>query len=231
MEEKENKKGSEKENLKDRVEDLKNTVSGKAEEFAKDAKGKAENLAGKALDATEKLINDVFKKNKPEDAEYEEEKIDPKDIEIAELKRELDELRDKYVRLYADFDNARKRMAKDRIELIQTASKDVLKDLLPVIDDFERALKAAENSQDVSVIKEGEKLIHTKLVNTLASKGLKAMESIGKEFDVNVHEAVTEIPAPTPELAGKVVDEVEKGYYLNDKIIRFAKVIVGKKAE
>lgn len=231
MEEKENKKGSEKENLKDRVEDLKNTVSGKAEEFAKDAKGKAENLAGKTLDAAEKLINDVFKKNKPEDAEYEEEKIDPKDIEIAELKRELDELRDKYVRLYADFDNARKRMAKDRVELIQTASKDVLKDLLPVIDDFERALKAAENSQDVSVIKEGEKLIHTKLVNTLASKGLKAMESIGKEFDVNVHEAVTEIPAPTPELAGKVVDEVEKGYYLNDKIIRFAKVIVGKKAE
>jgi molecular chaperone GrpE len=221
----------EKDNLKDRVEDLKNTVSGKAGEFAKEAKDKAENFAEKTLDAAEKIMNDVFKKNKPEDADFEEEHVDPKDIEIKELKRELDELRDKYVRLYADFDNARKRMAKDRIELIQTAGKDVITSLLPVVDDFERSLKAQENSDDAASIKEGEKLIHTKLTNILASKGLKAMESIGKDFDVNVHEAITEIPAPKPELEGKVVDEVEKGYYLNDKIIRFAKVIVGKKAE
>src|SRR5688572_14181134 len=104
------KENTEKENLNERIEDIKNTVSEKAEEFAKDAKGKAENFAGKTLDAAEKLLNDVFKKNKPEDADFEEEKVDPKDIEITELKRELDELRDKYVRLYADFDNARKRM-------------------------------------------------------------------------------------------------------------------------
>ena len=227
----ENKEPNEKENLNERIEDIKNTVSGKAEEFAKDAKGKAENFAGKTLDAAEKLINDVFKKNKPEDADFEEEKTDPKDIEIVELKKELEELRDKYVRLYADFDNARKRMAKDRIELIQTAGKDVIKDLLPIVDDFERSIKAQENSQDVVGIKEGEKLIHTKLVTMLSSKGLKAMESIGNEFDVNHHEAITEVPAPTPEQEGKVIDEVEKGYYLNDKIIRFAKVIVGKKSE
>lgn len=228
---KENKEHTDKENLNERVENLKNAVSEKAEEFAKNAKEKAENLAEKTLDATEKLINDVFKKNKPEDAEFEEEKIDPKDVEIVELKGELDELRDKYVRLYADFDNAKKRMAKDRIELIQTAGKEVIKDLLPVMDDFERAQKALETSTDVNAVKEGMNLIYTKLTNNLSSKGLKAMESIGKEFDVHVHEAVTEIPVADPEQAGKVVDETERGYYLNDKIIRFAKVIVGKKTE
>lgn len=220
---------SEKDNLKDKVEDIKNQVTEKATEFAADAKDKAENFAGKTLDAAEKLLNDVFKKNKPEEAEFEEEVTDPKDIEIAELKKELEELRDKYVRLYADFDNARKRMAKEKLELILTASKDVVKDLLPVLDDFERAQKAVANSTDVNAVKEGLNLVHTKLVNTLSSKGLKAMEAIGTDFDVNHHEAITEIPAPTPEQEGKVIDEAEKGYFLNDKIIRFAKVIVGKK--
>ncbi len=222
---------SEKDNLKDKVEDIKNQVTEKANEFAAEAKDKAENFAGKTLDAAEKLLNDVFKKNKPEDAEFEEEKTDPKDIEIAELKKELDELRDKYVRLYADFDNAKKRMAKERLELILTASKDVMKDLLPVLDDFERAQKAVANSADVTAVKEGLNLVHAKLVNTLSSKGLKAMESIGTDFDVTHHEAITEIPAPTPEQEGKVIDEAEKGYFLNEKIIRFAKVIVGKKGE
>ena len=220
-----------KENLKDRVEEIKKTVNEKAEELAKEAKEKAEGIAGKTLDAAEKILNDVFKKNKAEDAEFEEEKTDPKDVEIDELKKELDELRDKYVRLYADFDNAKKRMAKEKLEIILTASKDVLKDLLPVLDDFERAQKAVANSTDVNAVKDGLNLVQTKLVNTLSSKGLKAMESVGKDFDVNHHEAITEIPAPTPEQAGKVIDEVEKGYFLNDKIIRFAKVVVGKKAE
>ncbi len=222
---------SEKDNLKDKVEDIKNQVTEKASEFAADAKDKAENFAGKTLDAAEKLLNDVFKKNKPEEAEFEEEITDPKDIEITELKKELEELRDKYVRLYADFDNARKRMAKEKLELILTASKDVVKDLLTVLDDFERAKKALEKSEDVNAVKDGLNLIHTKLISTLSSKGLKAMESIGADFDVNHHEAITEIPASTPEQEGKVIDEAEKGYFLNDKIIRFAKVIVGKKAE
>lgn len=218
---------NEKENLKDRVEDLKNTVSGKAEEIAKEARDKAETFAGKTLDNVEKLISDVFKKNKPEDAEYTEEITDPRDVEVAELKKEMDELRDKYVRLYADFDNYKKRTGKERLELIQTASKDVIKELLPVVDDFERALKAMENSSDANA-KDGMKLIYNKLVSNLSSKGLKAMESIGTDFNVELHEAITEIPAPSPELAGKVVDEIEKGYYLNGKLIRFAKVIVGK---
>lgn len=219
---------NEKENLKDKVEDIKNQVTEKATEFAADAKDKAETFAGKTLDAAEKLINDVFKKNKPEDADYEEEKTDPKDIEIAELKKELEELRDKYVRLYADFDNAKKRMARETNEITATAAKGVLKDLLPVLDDFDRAQKAIEKSEDVNAVKEGLNLVHNKLKTTLTNKGLKAMESIGKEFNIDEHEAITEIPAPTPELAGKVIDEVEKGYFLNDKLIRFAKVVVGK---
>ncbi len=223
-----NNESTEKENLNERVENIKNTVTEKATEFAADAKGKAETFAGKTLDAAEKLINDVFKKNKPEDAEFEEELVDPKDVEIDELKKELNELRDKYVRLFADFDNAKKRMAREKLEIIMTASKDVVKDLLPVLDDFERAMKAAESSTDENV-KAGIQLIHSKLQSMLATKGLKPMESIGKEFDTEQHEAITEIPASSPEMEGKVVDELEKGYLLNDKIIRFAKVIVGKK--
>lgn len=222
---------NEKETLKDKVEDLKHTVTEKAEEIrekAEELAGQAQDMAGKAMGTAEKIINDVFKKNQAEEAEFTEEKTDPKDIEIAELKKELDELRDKYVRLYADFDNAKKRMAKEKLELLLTASKDVIKDILPVLDDFERAQKAVEKTEDINAVKEGLTLVQNKLANTLSSKGLKAMESIGKDFDVEQHEAITEIPAPAPEQTGKVIDEVEKGYYLNEKIIRFAKVIVGK---
>ena len=223
-----NQENTEKDNLKDRVEDIKNTVSGKAEEFAKEAKGKAETFAGKTLDGVEKILNDVFKKNKPEDAEFEEEAINPKDIEIVELKKEMDELRDKYVRMYADFDNYKKRTAKEKYDMIQTASKDIIKELLPVVDDFERALKALEGNTEA---KNGMQLIYNKLIANLTSKGLTAMETVGNDFDVDVHEAITEVPVTDPNQAGKVVAEVEKGYYLNGKLIRFAKVIVGKKAE
>lgn len=219
---------SDKDNLKDRVEEIKKTVNEKAGEFAKGAKEKAEDLAGKTLDAAEKILSDVFKKDKAEEAEFEEEKTDPKDVEIAELKKEMDDLRDKYVRLYADFDNAKKRMAKEKLEIILTASKDVLTDMLPVLDDFDRAQKAVETSSDINAVKEGLTLVHAKLTNTLTAKGLTAMECVGKEFDVNNHEAITEIPAPTPEQVGKVIDEIQKGYLLNNKIIRFAKVVVGK---
>ena len=154
--------------------------------------------------------------------------VDPRDEEIASLKKQLEEYKDKHLRLYADFDNFKKRNAKERLELILTASKDVIKELLPVIDDFERALKAAETASDVAAVKEGMNLIYQKLVRNLEGKGLKAIEARGNAFDVELHEAITEIPAPTPDIAGKVIDEVEKGYYLNDKIIRFAKVVVGK---
>jgi molecular chaperone GrpE len=217
-----------KENLKDKAENLRNSINEKAEDFAKGTREKAESFAGRTIDAAEKLVNDLLGK-KPEDAEFEEVKTDPKDVEIAELKKELDELRDKYVRLYADFDNHRKRTAREKLEMMQVAGKDIILAVLPVIDDFERALKAADsNTEDAKTMREGMQLIYNKLVSNLASRGLKPMEAVGKDFNVELHEAITEIPAPSPEMAGKVIDEVEKGYYLNDKLIRFAKVIVGK---
>lgn len=150
------------------------------------------------------------------------------DSEIEKLQAELKEQKDKYIRLYAEFDNFRRRTAKERIELIQTAGKDVIISLLDVLDDCDRAEKQIQQSDDINQVKEGIQLVFNKLRGTLQSKGLKAMESINTDFDVEKHEAITEIPAPTESLKGKVIDEVQKGYYLNDKLIRFAKVVVGK---
>ena len=134
---------------------------------------------------------------------------------------------DKYLRLYAEFDNFRKRTLRERGDLIRNASIDVLEKLLPVLDDFDRA--AANPSDDVEVTREGQTLIHTKLRQLLEAQGLTKMEvNQGDAFDVDLHEAITNIPAPTPELAGKVVDVVEPGYKLNDKIMRYAKVVEGQ---
>jgi|SRR6218665_252064 len=147
--------------------------------------------------------------------------------ELEKLKAEVEAGKDKYLRLVAEFDNFRRRSAKERIETIQTAGKDVIKDLLDVLDDADRAQKQLDNSEDKPV-KEGVSLVFNKLRSVLQSKGLKPMDSIGKDFDTDLHEAITEIPAPTEELKGRVIDEVVKGYYLNEKIIRHAKVVVGK---
>jgi len=143
------------------------------------------------------------------------------------LKAEIAEANNKYVRLYAEFDNFKRRTSKERVEMIQTAGKDVIVSLLPVLDDFDRALKAMETANDVNAVKEGVLLVSGKLRNLLTQKGLKEMESKGTAFDADLHEAITNIPAPSDDLKGKVIDEVEKGYYLNDKVIRFAKVVVG----
>ena len=147
--------------------------------------------------------------------------------ELEKLKAELEAGKDKYLRLVAEFDNFRRRSAKERIELAQTAGCEVTQDLLEVLDDSDRAQKQLDSS-DGKEVKEGVTLVFNKLRSLLQSKGLKPMEAIGKDFDPDLHEAITEIPAPTKELKGKVVDEVVKGYYLNDKIIRHAKVVVGK---
>jgi molecular chaperone GrpE len=153
--------------------------------------------------------------------------LDPRDEQMSVLKKQVEEYKDKHLRLYADFDNFKKRNAKERLELILTAGKDVIQDLLPILDDFDRATKALKNSTDIAAVKEGMAIIQNKLIKTLESKGLKPIETIGKDFNVEQQEAITEIQA-SPDMAGKVIDEVEKGYYLNDKIIRFAKVVVGK---
>ena len=148
--------------------------------------------------------------------------------QIASLKNEIQELKDKYLRQVAEFDNFRKRNARERLDLIQTAGKDVIVSLLEVLDDCDRAEKQLAASEELGTMKEGILLIFNKLRIGLQAKGVKAMQSIGAPFNPDQHEAITEVPAPTEELKGKVIDEVEKGYYLNDKIIRFAKVVVGK---
>ena len=159
------------------------------------------------------------KENKKEDALKEE---------LESIKEKLKEKEDANLRLMAEFENYKKRTAKERLELLDTAEKDVILSLLPVIDDFDRAMKQFEDSHKDSPLFEGVKLIFHKFNNLLAQKNVKAMESIGKDFDPEFHEAVTEIPAPSKDLVNKVVDEIEKGYFINDKIIRFAKVVVGK---
>lgn len=141
---------------------------------------------------------------------------------------ELAEQKDKYLRLFAEFDNFKRRTAKERIEQMATAGKEVITDLLDVLDDADRAESLMTKTDDAAVIKEGVQLVFAKLRHRLEQKGLKPMQSIAQAFDADLHEAITEIPAPNPDMQGKVMDEVQKGYYLSDKIIRFAKVVVGK---
>jgi len=141
---------------------------------------------------------------------------------------ELKIVEDKYLRLYAEFDNFKRRTAAERLELFKSANQETLVALLPVLDDFERAMKSMQSSSDIDAVKIGVELVNGKLKNILTQKGLKQMESIGKEFDSEFHEAVTNIPAPSEELKGKVVDVLENGYFLNDKVVRFAKVVVGE---
>jgi molecular chaperone GrpE len=193
-------------------------------------------------------FNDMLKKKKKEDAEAPEntaemanengqtdaheevqstEQSEPEISLEDKHKEELAQANDKFLRLYAEFDNFLRRTAKEREDARKTEGKDVIIALLPVLDDFERALKSMENATDVVAVKEGVALIQNKIKNILTQKGLKEMQSIGTPFDADLHEAITNIPAPTDDMKGKVIDEMEKGYELNEKVIRFAKVIVG----
>ena len=148
--------------------------------------------------------------------------------ELETLRHELGEMKDKFIRKVAEFENFKKRSSKERMDLIQTAGKEVIVDLLEVLDDCERAEKQMSVSGEDNQTKEGLMLVFNKLKSILAAKGLRAMETINQDFDPDIHEAITEIPAPAEKLKGKVIDEIQKGYYLNDKIIRYAKVVVGK---
>lgn len=147
--------------------------------------------------------------------------------EVEKLKAQVDELNDRYLRQAAEFDNFRRRNARERVELIQTAGKDVITSLLEVLDDSERAQQQLEKTGDIAQVREGVSLVFSKLRNILSSRGLKPMDAKGKPFDADLHEAITEVEAGK-EWKGKVVDEITKGYYLNEKIIRHAKVVVGK---
>jgi molecular chaperone GrpE len=153
--------------------------------------------------------------------------IEEADNRTDQLKAELAEAKEKYLRMYSEFDNYKKRVNKERIELIKSAGADIIASLLPVLDDFERALKSFDNTTDVDALKEGISLISVKLKTTLQQKGLKEMESIGQAFDTDLHDALSNAPA-SEDMKGKIVEEVQKGYYLNDKVIRHAKVIIGQ---
>lgn len=145
-----------------------------------------------------------------------------------ELEQEVEKLNDKYLRLYSEFDNYRKRSLKERLELSKSAAADLITTLLPVLDDFERALDAMEAGEDKENANiEGINLVYTKLKNILALQGLELMKAKGEEFDTDFHEALTKMPAPTNDLKGKVVDVIQNGYLLNGKVIRYAKVVVG----
>ncbi len=148
--------------------------------------------------------------------------------ELETIENEIIDLKDKHIRLQADFDNYRKRTLKERMELLKTAGESVLMGILPVIDDFDRAMQTLDMVGEDSHIVDGMKLIYSKFQEFLKQNGVKEIEAIGQSFNTDLHEAITTIPAPSKELKGKIVDVVQKGYYLNDKVIRFSKVIIGE---
>lgn len=150
-------------------------------------------------------------------------------MEIEELNNQVAELKDKYLRLFAEFDNYKKRTIKEKVDMMKTAAQDTMSALLPVLDDFDRAKKNAQDENSVVHFdNEGVLLVYNKLIHSLNQKGLQPMESTGKDFNPEYHEAITEVPAPSDEMKGKIIDTIEKGYFLKDKLIRHAKVVVGK---
>lgn len=173
------------------------------------------------------VTDNIAEQNAAVAPEQEEVPATPKVYTEEEYQLKVNELNDKYLRLYSEFDNFRKRTLKEKIDLSRTASEEVIKELLPVLDDFDRALASMESTDKVEAVKEGVQLIHAKMKSVFASKGLKEIKSVGEDFNTDFHEAITSIPAPTEELKNKVVDEIQKGYLLHDKVIRFSKVITG----
>jgi len=148
--------------------------------------------------------------------------------EIEELEIQLAESKDKYLRLFAEFDNFKKRNIRERMDLLKNAGQDALSAMLPIVDDFDRAKASAEDEKTEETLSEGVLMVYNKMYNVLEGKGLKKMVSTGEAFDPELHEAITKIPAPTEEMKGKVIDTIEAGFYLNEKIIRHAKVVVGE---
>lgn len=177
---------------------------------------------------TAEEIDETVESSEKEEKQEEKHTSSPDGDELSQFKKENSELKDKFLRLAAEFDNYKKRTLKEKIEMMKTAATDTVSALLPVLDDFDRAKRNADSENSAETFSEGVSLVYQKLYNVLKQKGLQPMETDGQPFDPEYHEAITEIPAPTDDLKGKVVDTVEKGYTLNDKIIRHAKVVVGK---
>ncbi len=186
----------------------------------KEGKVEKDHSAAEDIDTTSEEPKEELKKKKPRKAKKESN-------ELEELKIIHAELNDKFLRLFSEFDNFRKRTFKEKIELTTTASEGIIIQLLPILDDFDRALKAFGGNDNKENLLEGISLIHNKLKSMLKAKGLEAMKSIGEEFDTDFHEAITKAPAPSKNMKGKIIDEIEQGYLLGDKVIRYAKVVVG----
>ena len=199
---------------KENTEEKKNTKT--SQQKNKQGAKKAEK---KEVKTEKKAENEEIKSEKEEKVEKKQEKSDAE---------KLVEMNDKYLRLAAEYDNYRKRTLRERMELTKSAGEDILVNILPVMDDFERALNVIDQSKDISAVKEGIHLIYNKFTEFLKQRGVKEIEAKEKEFDTDLHEAITKIPAPDEKLKGKVVDVIEKGYFLNEKVIRFSKVVVGE---
>jgi molecular chaperone GrpE len=195
------------------------------------SKSKKEELEEKDLETkVEQPVEEKEVKEEPK-AEKKEKKKSAKEKkadEIEELGAKLQDINDKYMRLSAEFDNYRKRTLKEKMELTKSAGEKILVNVLPVMDNFERALQSIDEAKDVEALKEGVHLIYNNFKEFISQNGVKEIEAINKEFDTDIHEAITKIPAPSDEMKGKVVDCVEKGYTLNEKVIRFSKVVVGE---
>jgi molecular chaperone GrpE len=194
--------------------------------MTKDTNKSKEELEEKDLETTAEQTTEETVEEKEETTTEEQEGTEVNEVE--ELGKKLQEINDKYIRLQAEFDNYRKRTLKEKMELTKSAGEKILVNVLPVVDNFERALQAMETAQEVEAVKEGVSLIYNNFKEFMVQNGVKEIEAINQEFDTDIHEAITKIPAPSEELKGKVVDCVEKGYTLNEKVIRFSKVVVGE---
>ncbi|MBI9054226.1 MAG: nucleotide exchange factor GrpE [Bacteroidales bacterium] len=198
--------------------------------MAKKTKEQIEEKNTKATQQNKKQEEKAKETKKKSRATEKEEKVEvkvEKKVEKTDAEK-LAEMNDKYLRLAAEYDNYRKRTLKEKMDLSKSAGADILVNILPIMDDFERGLELIDKSKDIEAVKEGVQLIYNKFGEFLKQRGIKEIEAKEKDFDTDMHEAITKIPAPKEELKGKVVDVVEKGYYMNEKVIRFSKVVVGE---
>lgn len=182
----------------------------------------------KDLDTAQEDAPEIPVENTENETQKNDQEHWPEDEVVNNHELKLKEEKDKYLRLYSEYENFRKRTAREKMDLLQMAGKEVIMSMLPVLDDFDRALKSADSTENHKAVVEGFELIYKKMFGALQAMGLKAMNTVGETFDAEIHEAVTKIAAPSEKEKGKVVDELEKGYYLNEKVIRFAKVVVGE---
>lgn len=209
-------------------ENVKNQTEQEKAEETKEAKTENTSENNQETEKVAEKESDKKKKATKKKKNTKADELEKKDKEIEELRYKMSEINDKYMRLTAEFDNYRKRTLKEKTELIKTAGGEVLADMLPVIDDFERGLQSMDTAEDVTAVKEGVQLIYTKFKEFMKGKGIVEIEAVNQDFDTDYHEALTKIPAPEEKLKGKVVDVIQKGYKIGEKVIRFAKVVIGE---